>query len=366
MFQGWCFTSNLAHHHNGRIIIAWNPNSYEIDIKGGTSQFIHSRIRSKRGTQFAITVVYALNDSNGRQKLWNDLGLIAHGTKIPWIVCGDFNSILSTEESLDYRGNGNEMVPFQTCTNKQEGKDRVCAKLDRVLANNDWLDKFPTAEVSFLPEGVFDHSPALLFIYPNIHDQRKPFRYFSYWSSLKEFNGIVQTGWLENVEGSQMYRIVNKLRHLKHGLRGLNQQGKRDIGIQDTEAFKALINIQMALREQPGNGDLIAQEIQARNHYAETRKQYLNFLRQKPKITWLAYGNDNTKKFHASIKQRRLQNTIYSVKKTNGTWVTKKNEVIRAFLAFYENLLGSKMNTRTWVHKSIVHEGPVVSPNQVA
>ncbi|XP_062075253.1 uncharacterized protein LOC133779292 [Humulus lupulus] len=193
MFQGWCFTSNLAHHPNGRIIIAWNLNNYEVDIKG---------------------------------------------------------------ERLDYCGNGTEMVPFHnfvcdcgledvkyigsyfTWNNRQEGKDRVFAKLNWVLANNDWLDKFPTSEITFLPEGDFDHSPALLSIYLNLHDKKKPFRYFNYWSSLRDFTSIVKTGWQETVEGSAMYRLVNKLRHLKHGLKGLNQQGKGDIGIQDTEALK--------------------------------------------------------------------------------------------------------------------------------
>ncbi|XP_062113957.1 uncharacterized protein LOC133824962 [Humulus lupulus] len=303
--------------------------------------------------------------SNDRKHLWKDIGLISQGTKILWIVGGDFNFILSTEERLDYRGNGTEMVPFQTCVcecgledvkyngsyftwnNKQEGKARVCAKLDRVLANNAWLDTFPTAEVSFLAEGMFDHSPGLLSIYPNMHDNQKPFRYFNYWSSLKDFTGIVQNGWSENVEGYPMYLFVKKLRLLKQGLRRLHEQEKGDLGIQDSEAYKALLDIHVALREKPGNGELITQETQARNKFAEIHMKYPIFLRQKAKVKWLAFGDDNSKKFHASMKQRRMQNTIYSVRNSNGDWVTEQSEVIRAFLDFYDNLLGSKMSSRT-------------------
>ncbi|XP_062080399.1 uncharacterized protein LOC133785159 [Humulus lupulus] len=302
MFQGWCFTSNFAHHSNGLIIIAWNLNSYAVDIKGGTNQFIHCLVSSKRGINFAIIVVYALNDSNGRQHLWNDLGIIANDTKPPWIVCGDFNSVLSTKERLEYMVMPLKWCLFQncvcdcgledvqyngsyfTCNNKQEGKDRVYAKLDQVSANNDRLEKFSMAEVTFLPEGDFDHSPPLLSTCPSLHDKNKPFRYFNYWSSLREFIDIVKNGWHEIVAGSPMYRLVTKLKLLKSGFKGLNQHGRDDIGVQDTEAYKALIDIQLALRVQPGNGDLIAKEIQARKHYAETHRNYLNFPRQKSKI----------------------------------------------------------------------------------
>ncbi|XP_062094362.1 uncharacterized protein LOC133800420 [Humulus lupulus] len=328
MFQGWCFTSNLAHHPNGRIIIAWNLNSYEVDIKCGTSQLIHCWIRPKRGYQFVVTVVYAMNGS----------------TKILWIVGGDFNSVLSTEEMLNYRGNGTEMVSFQSCVaecgfedvkyngsyftwnNKQEGKARVCAKLDRVLANNVWLETFPTTKVSYLSEGIFDHSPGLLSIYPTTHDSHKPFRYFNYWSFLAEFTDIVQKGWSELVEGHPMYRIIKKLKMLKQGLRRLHQKGKGDLGLQDSEAYKNLIDIQETLREHPHNGELISQEIQARMNYTEIHKQYLLFLRQKAKANWIALGDDNTKLFHASMKQRRMQNTIYSVRNRNGDWVTEQHE----------------------------------------
>ncbi|XP_062108038.1 uncharacterized protein LOC133818935 [Humulus lupulus] len=274
------------------------------------------------------------------------------------LFVGISTQFLSTEERFEYRGNATEMVPFQNCVcdcgledvkyngsyftlnNKQEGKDRVYAKLDRVLGNNDWLEKFSTAEVTFLPERDFDHSPAFLSIYPRLHDKKKPFRYFNYWSSLRDFSDVVKTGWQEIIAGSPMYRLVTKLKLLKYGFKGLNQQGRGDIGVQDIEAYKALIDIQLALRVQPGNGDLIAKEIQARRHYAKTHRNYLNFLRQKSKIAWLTYGDDNTKLFQASIKKRRLQNTIYSIKDANGTWLNEQNEVIRAFVDFNENMLG--------------------------
>jgi hypothetical protein len=48
---------------------------------------------------------------------------------------------------------------FFTWTNKQEGYARVLSKIDRVLGNHSWESTFLIAEVVFLPEGDFDHSP---------------------------------------------------------------------------------------------------------------------------------------------------------------------------------------------------------------
>lgn len=37
LFAGWCFTSNVVNHKGGRIILAWNPNSFHVNILKSTS-----------------------------------------------------------------------------------------------------------------------------------------------------------------------------------------------------------------------------------------------------------------------------------------------------------------------------------------
>uniref|UniRef100_A0A803QR69 DUF4283 domain-containing protein n=1 Tax=Cannabis sativa TaxID=3483 RepID=A0A803QR69_CANSA len=44
MFKGWCFTSNIAWHKRGRIIVAWNPNSFNVSILKSISQLIHLHV----------------------------------------------------------------------------------------------------------------------------------------------------------------------------------------------------------------------------------------------------------------------------------------------------------------------------------
>ncbi|XP_062100704.1 uncharacterized protein LOC133806603 [Humulus lupulus] len=382
MFKGWCFSSNLAHHPNGRIIIAWNPNSFEVDIKGGTSQFIHCVLKPKKGHRFSLTVVYAANDSRTRALLWRDLVNISEGMKIPWIVGGDFNAVLNPEERLDYRGNANELIPFQTCVNscgledvkyngrfftwnnKQDGKNRVYAKLDRFLATSEWIDTYSTSEVSFLPEGNFDHSPALLTVYPSMQNIKKPFRYFNFWKNLNGFLDVVKQCWQEKVAGSHMYQLVFLLKQLKSGLKNLNRQGRGDVELQEKETYQQLLKIQQQLQLDPRNSDLILAEKKYRTEFSVAHKNYIQYLSQKAKVDWIKSRDENTKLFHSSLKIRRQQNTIYSIRDQNGNWVDNQEGVIKAFLEFYDSLLGSKIEGRTRVHKIFFKEGALISPSQ--
>ncbi|XP_062094258.1 uncharacterized protein LOC133800317 [Humulus lupulus] len=230
------------HHPNGRIVVAWNPLSYDVDIRGSSSQWMHFDVLAKNRDHFAITVVYASNDKIGRERLWEDLENMAHGISGPWIVMGDFNDVLSPEDRFPYHGNGSELASFQHCAescrlldmkfsgnfftwnNKQAGKDRVYAKLDRVLANENWIGKFPTTEVVFFPEGDMDHSPFMVN-FGSLPENKKPFRFFNFWSNLEGYQRTVAESWRKEVQGTPMFCLITKLKRLRVELKKFNREG---------------------------------------------------------------------------------------------------------------------------------------------
>ncbi|XP_062104287.1 uncharacterized protein LOC133815464 [Humulus lupulus] len=230
-------------HPNGRIVVAWNPLSFDVDIRGSSSQWMHFAVTAKNGIQVVITVVYAFNDKVGRERLWEDLESMANSVSDPWIVMGDFNAMLSPEDRFPYHGNGSDLLPFQHCVehcklsdmkfsgtfftwnNKQGGKDRVYAKLDRVLANESWIGKFQNAEVIFFPEGTMDHSPFMVN-FGALPENKKPFRYFNFWSNLEGFHRTVAESWRKDVQGTPMYSLITKLKRLRFDLKKLNREGK--------------------------------------------------------------------------------------------------------------------------------------------
>ena len=104
LFSGWCFTNNNSWIDKGRILLAWNPGVFQVNIINCTSQLIHCEVtKVQTKEQFQITFVYGVNEEAGRRILWTDLRKIAATKQGPWLVIGDFNDILHMEERVGKR-----------------------------------------------------------------------------------------------------------------------------------------------------------------------------------------------------------------------------------------------------------------------
>ncbi|XP_060974121.1 uncharacterized protein LOC133039280 [Cannabis sativa] len=319
------------------------------------------------------TIIYAFNDKNGREMLWNDLSALA--TNDNWFLMGDFNDILSKEERIglkvkyypdiafancveqchleDVKSTGN----FFTWSNKQQGQDRIWSKIDRVMANQAWLDQYRTAEVNFLNEGTFDHSPCVLSLYPKRAEGRKPFRYFKMWSSYPSFRSKVYEMWNKQIYGTKMYQVVSKLKSLKPILKEINKAGFSDIHSAVQRAKDELESVQQQLQHDPLDVGMLDREITARAKLVQVQQDYSAFLQQKAKVTWVQNGDLNTAIFHASIKQRARHNQIFSIESKNGTRITDPNLISAAFVDYYKELLGTSLaNRRPKVLEKLVGE----------
>ncbi|XP_062112554.1 uncharacterized protein LOC133823726 [Humulus lupulus] len=89
------------------------------------------------------------------------------------------------------------------------------------------------------------------------------------------------------------------------------------------------------------------------------------FLAQKAKINWVKNSDENTAIFHASLKVRRAQNRINSIRNESGIWIDKPEEIQQAFLSYYQNLLGTSMSNRSKVFQSVVAAGLLLSEEHI-
>ncbi|XP_074270933.1 uncharacterized protein LOC141594843 [Silene latifolia] len=153
---------------------------------------------------------------------------------------------------------------FYTWTNKHDVGSKVCSRLDRVLINDEWLAVFPDSYTHSLPEGVFDHCPAIIRL--EVERQRSGYslKYFNMWSSAPNYKDIVSNGWNQHVFGSPMYRVVKKLK------------------------------CQDCLSKDPLNVELNQSERICAKELEELQKARDQFLRQKAKVDWMQMGDHNT------------------------------------------------------------------------
>ncbi|XP_030478095.1 uncharacterized protein LOC115695145 [Cannabis sativa] len=245
-FVGWRFSSNIAWHAGGKIVIAWNPLRFIVDIIRCTSQLMHLRIGTTNGIfDSYLTVIYASNSRNERRDLWRDVCELAPNGK--WCLMGDFNDILSKEERIGHRVRSYPDDDFLNCvnqchledvkfsgnfftwSNKKHGDDRIYSKIDRILANQAWLNAYENAEATFLNEGLFDHSPGILTLYPHLNGGIKPFKYFRMWKSHSKYERSLEEIWNQPIGGSKMFQVVSRLKLFKGVLKDINKERYMDL-----------------------------------------------------------------------------------------------------------------------------------------
>ncbi|XP_056691804.1 uncharacterized protein [Spinacia oleracea] len=384
LFDGWSFTSNNMCHPGGRIVLAWNPSEFQANPFFCSSQLIHGDIGLKNGNQFACSFIYAHNSQYERCALWNDLCSLAGKINGPWILMGDFNCVLNTDERIGSAVRLSELKDFQNCVNscgledakftgnfytwnnKQLGNNRVFSKLDRVLVNQHWCNQYPHTEVCFKNEGYFDHCPGVVSCYSHIAVGKKYFKFFQMWQEAPNNKDLVSNAWNISCHGTKMYQIVQKLKSVKSALKLMNKERYGDIEVLDCKTAHNLQQLQNALHLDPSNEELANQEKVANQEYMAAHSAYLSFLGQKAKAAWIKEGDANTTMFHRSIKQRQIHNSIFSIKDMHGRWTTNPSQVPEVFLEYYKWLLGTSGGNRINVKQSVVNRGHVVSDTMQA
>ncbi|KAL2904550.1 LINE-1 retrotransposable element ORF2 protein [Bienertia sinuspersici] len=137
-----------------------------------------------------------------------------------------------------------------------------------------------------------------------------------------------------------MFQFRQKLKAIKQELKELNKIHFSNIHLETEDAHKSLLQIQKELQENPSNKDLCSKERRVTDHYKKKLHCYVQFLQQKARIKWLQEGDDNTALFHRSLKAQRLRSNLYTIYNMQGQLQSDPDSVSKAFLDYYEQLIG--------------------------
>ncbi|XP_074290417.1 uncharacterized protein LOC141617141 [Silene latifolia] len=335
-------------HKGGRIWLIWDPKAFDVEIIDVAVQSIHTKVLDKaRRKEFWFTVVYGLNKQAERHPLWDSLRQYCKIVRGPWVVGGDFNAVMASNERIGGAHISHaEMAPLS----------QVYSRLDRVLVNVDWLDIFPDSFVHFLPEGLFDHYPGLVHLEGEVLRRGSPFKYFNMWSLAPDYDSIVRNGWSKESHGTPMFRVVQKLKGLKNGLRKLNKEHFGDIENLTHITEIALQQFQIQLIQDPLNEDLCKSEKDCAKDLADLKVARDQYLRQKAKYEWMQSGDDNTSYFHARITRRRAKNRVFQIRDMDQNMCDDPDAIQAAFEQYYKVLLGTSKKV-TNINKKVVASG---------
>ncbi|OIT04251.1 putative ribonuclease h protein [Nicotiana attenuata] len=140
---------------------------------------------------FWLTTVYSRSKVVKRRKIWNKLRPISSQATGPCDVCGDFNSIMTSDEkkggtqhrlsqSFDsitcmeeygLTDAGYTGTPFTWCNGWKKGR-RISKRVEMVLFYEEWAELFSTVRVDNLPRTGSDHNVMLMQNnIGNVHDK---------------------------------------------------------------------------------------------------------------------------------------------------------------------------------------------------
>ena len=142
------------------------------------------------------------------------------------------------------------------------------------------------------------------------------------WRNATQYKELIRDAWSNNVQGTNMFTVLKKLKNVKVVMKEPNKQGFNDLQASELKAYRRMIELQEQMHRNhdvDGLTQITEAELQAVQEYREKHKAYLEFLGQKAKMEWLKDGDENTRLFHQSIKARRVQNQIYSIFDEHGT-----------------------------------------------
>jgi hypothetical protein len=194
----WKVFSNTAVASTARIVVFWNPATVNVDLIVFSAQGLHVLIYSLVH-QFRVyaSFVYGYNTVIARRTLWDDLRNWIPNS--PWLILGDFNSLLSQANKHHGEPVSNyETIDFRQCCSELGLTDlnyhgchytwsngSVWSKLDRVLVNPLWSLANVSVHIHFDNPGAFsDHSPATVSFLTQQLVGKQCFKFFNMWTML--------------------------------------------------------------------------------------------------------------------------------------------------------------------------------------
>ncbi|XP_047979355.1 uncharacterized protein LOC125221276 [Salvia hispanica] len=190
---------------NGKIWIFAHQDSM-FEIEDNLEPLMHGKLTvGWLPRPFYLSVVYGKCSREGRFPLWDKLRSIAEIMDgVPWLVGGDFNTILHTSDREGSDSNRQrEMIDFaeaiEDCRLIDPGfdgqrftwaKNNLFERLDCMLVGEAWSTTFADVRVTHLPRICSDHGSLLMCCTQTAEPRRggSPFRFQNMWTRHQGFH----------------------------------------------------------------------------------------------------------------------------------------------------------------------------------
>jgi exonuclease III len=181
-----------SRNKGGGLCLFWK-SEVKLKVHSYSISHIDAIINETESDAWRLTSFYGAPETQHREDSWTLLRRLNSQFSLPWCCMGDFNEIVRADEKQGRLSRSeNQMQRFRdvlddcrfldlsftgpsfTWTNNRTG-DMTWERLDRAVANPEWLLQFPTARVHHLEGRWSDHKPLWVGTEQVRQQYRKPF-----------------------------------------------------------------------------------------------------------------------------------------------------------------------------------------------
>ncbi|CAM8920557.1 unnamed protein product [Rhodiola kirilowii] len=357
-----CFAVG-SHGRSGGLAMLWDEET-EVTIISHSAAHIDVRVRKE--SEFFLTLFYGSPRCHERKNSWNLLRNLKRNCGEPWVVMGDFNEITFSWEMESKRERQPwQMRQFRNCledcglvdlgfsgarftySNKRRGADEVKARLDRVVANDEWRSNFPKAAVKHVFANSSDHAPVVLYVEGWNMMRGCSFRRFEpMWLRHMDFKENVRASWV-NQSGDRGLK-----EKLEMCMNHLYQWNDLMFGKLKDKIRKIKGEIQH-IRAGARYEESIRKEAELSEELDEWLEREELYWRQRSRAEWLKNGDRNTAYFHAKASQRKRRNRIEKLKNSSGELCYSDSGITAIVTQYFTDIFQSQVDYRAdwWNHE---------------
>ncbi|KAK6151882.1 hypothetical protein DH2020_014517 [Rehmannia glutinosa] len=361
---------------SGGLALLWQKDT-PVSLRSFSDRFIDVDV-DLLGQSFRFTGVYGEPNVNLRRNGWNHIRSLLSTPDKPWLMCGDFNEVLSQGEfqGANPREKWQMKLFRDSLTHLNmfdlgfEGPiftwDRLSihpftqrARLDRATSNPSWRDLFPWSRVSHLPAFFSDHSLIHIQIRnrdPNVFrgHKRRPFHFEALWVRVKDCKDVIKNNWNDSPGP-----LPDKLKNCLFGLLNWGRHYKDDLDKQ----VETLKNKIASLRRSNITEDTRREVITLQNQL-EVCLDLLDLKwKQRAKLHWYKEGDRNTRLFHNRASKRKQINHISSLKDDAGRTLDTPEGIEKIIIDYFGSLFSSSEPLPSDTAQALSRFSPRVSPN---
>lgn len=358
ILPGWSFHGNYDHAELGRIWVVWHP-SVKVRIISCSHQMTSCVVKLPHIHQeLLVSFVYGSNCRTERRLLWSELE--AHSVSqfamdFPWTILGDFNEILHPSEhsKMDQFTFSRGLRDFKDCIDNSAIMDlpycgnsftwsngHISKKLDRILSNAAWLQKFPESIGVFGVPGISDHSPCCVFLDQSRPKQKRPFKFFAHLNQHEDFVELLRGCWNSlDFHGTNQLRVSKKLKELKGIIKSFNREHFSQLEQRVETAFSEMCIAQESALANPTPSSTKAVK-ESHHCWHVLAKAEDSYLKQRSRVQWSAEGDSGTAYYHMVIKSRQAQNQIVFLLDRDGAVIDRIEDIKNHAVDYFTTLLG--------------------------